>query len=72
MALDIAGEARRLKAIMDRIDNVNLFISEGAGVESIVAELMAKGQEVPRDAFGHVKTRCGQPGQNGLASSLPG
>jgi pyrophosphate--fructose-6-phosphate 1-phosphotransferase len=63
MALDIAGEARRLKAIMDRIDNVNLFISEGAGVESIVAELMAKGQEVPRDAFGHVKLDAVNPGK---------
>jgi len=53
--LDIEGEARRLKAIMDRQDNVNLFISEGAGVDSIVAELTAAGAEVPRDAFGHVK-----------------
>jgi pyrophosphate--fructose-6-phosphate 1-phosphotransferase len=63
MALDIAGEARRLKAIMDRIDNVNLFVSEGAGVESIVAELQAKGQEVPRDAFGHVKLDAVNPGK---------
>jgi pyrophosphate--fructose-6-phosphate 1-phosphotransferase len=63
MALDIASEARRLKAIMDRIDNVNLFISEGAGVESIVAELQAKRQEVPRDAFGHVKLDAINPGK---------
>jgi len=63
MALDIAGEASRLKAIMDRTDNVNLFISEGAGVESIVAELQAKGQEVPRDAFGHVKLDAVNPGK---------
>jgi pyrophosphate--fructose-6-phosphate 1-phosphotransferase len=63
MALDIAGEAKRLKAIMDRNDNVNLFISEGAGVESIVAELQAKGQEVPRDAFGHVKLDAINPGK---------
>jgi pyrophosphate--fructose-6-phosphate 1-phosphotransferase len=34
---------------------VNLFISEGACVSSIVAELEARGEEVPRDAFGHVR-----------------
>ncbi len=53
--LDIEAEAQRLKKIMDEQDNVNLFISEGAGVDSIVAELTARGEEVPRDAFGHVK-----------------
>jgi pyrophosphate--fructose-6-phosphate 1-phosphotransferase len=42
---------------------VNIFISEGAGVESIVAELQAKGQEVPRDAFGHVKLDAVNPGK---------
>jgi pyrophosphate--fructose-6-phosphate 1-phosphotransferase len=63
MALDIAAEASRLKTIMDRNDNVNLFISEGAGIESIVAELQARGQEVPRDAFGHVKLDAINPGK---------
>ena len=55
MAVDLAAEAARLKGVMDRVGNVNIFISEGAGVESIVAEMQAKGQEVPRDAFGHVR-----------------
>ncbi len=55
MVLDIDAEAARLKKVMDDYDNVNVFISEGAGVESIVAEMQAKGQEVPRDAFGHIK-----------------
>lgn len=55
MALDIAAEAARLRKIMDEHDCVNLFISEGACVSSIVAELEAKGEEVPRDAFGHVR-----------------
>ena len=31
------------------------FAGEGACVPSIVAELEAKGEEVPRDAFGHVR-----------------
>ena len=63
MAFDIAAEAARLKAVMGRVDNVNLFVSEGAGVESIVAEMKAKGQEVPRDAFGHVKLDAINPGK---------
>jgi pyrophosphate--fructose-6-phosphate 1-phosphotransferase len=63
MAIDIAAEAARLKAIMDKHDNVNIFISEGAGVEAIVAEMTARGQEVPRDAFGHVKLDAVNPGK---------
>jgi pyrophosphate--fructose-6-phosphate 1-phosphotransferase len=63
MAVDLAAEASRLKAVMDRLDNVNLFISEGAGVEAIVAELQARGQEVPRDAFGHIKLDAVNPGK---------
>jgi pyrophosphate--fructose-6-phosphate 1-phosphotransferase len=53
MALDVAGEAARLRGIMDKHDCVNVFVSEGACVETIIRELAAKGEEVPRDAFGH-------------------
>lgn len=63
MAIDLAAEAKRLRAVMDKVDCVNIFISEGAGVESIVAEMQAKGQEVPRDAFGHVKLDAVNPGK---------
>ena len=63
LALDLAAEAQRLRAIMDRIGNVNLFISEGAGVDAIVAEMNARGQDVPRDAFGHVKLDAINPGK---------
>ncbi|EIP97220.1 6-phosphofructokinase [Opitutaceae bacterium TAV1] len=63
MAVDIASEAARLRKVMDETDNVNIFISEGAGVESIIAEMQAKGQEVPRDAFGHVKLDAINPGK---------
>jgi pyrophosphate--fructose-6-phosphate 1-phosphotransferase len=62
MAIDIPAEAKRLKAIMDKYDNVNLFVSEGAGVASIVAQMEKDGQEVPRDAFGHVKLDAVNPG----------
>lgn len=62
MAVDIKAEAERLSKVMDGIDNVNIFISEGAGVEEIVAEMEAAGQDVPRDAFGHVKLDAVNPG----------
>lgn len=60
--LDLQTEGVRLKKIMDEVGNVNLFISEGAGVEAIVAELERTGAEVPRDPFGHVKLDKINPG----------
>ncbi|MEY4684106.1 MAG: hypothetical protein RLZ25_565 [Pseudomonadota bacterium] len=63
MEIDLKAEATRLRAVMDKHDAVNLFISEGAGVEAIVAEMQAKGQEVPRDAFGHIKLDAVNPGK---------
>lgn len=53
MDLDIAAEGERLKMVMDAKDGVNVFISEGAGVDAIVREKEAKGEKVERDAFGH-------------------
>lgn len=61
--IDLEAEAGRLRGVMDRLDCVNLFISEGAGVESIVAQMEAAGKEVPRDAFGHVKLDAVNPGK---------
>jgi pyrophosphate--fructose-6-phosphate 1-phosphotransferase len=55
LAIDIDAEAARLKAIMDEQGNVNIFLSEGAGMHEIVEQLEASGAEVPRDPFGHVK-----------------
>ena len=63
MEVNLEEEAERLKGVMDDLDCVNIFISEGAGVESIVAEMESKGQEVPRDAFGHVKLDSINPGK---------
>ena len=55
MELDIAAETKRLKLAMDRKDCVNVFVSEGAGVETIVKEIESRGEAVQRDAFGHVR-----------------
>ncbi|MFU8779551.1 MAG: pyrophosphate--fructose-6-phosphate 1-phosphotransferase [Kiritimatiellia bacterium] len=63
MEIDIAAEAKRLNAIMDTHDCVNIFLSEGAGVEKIVTEMEAAGEEVPRDAFGHIKLDAVNPGK---------
>lgn len=63
LELDIEAEAGRLRAIMDEIGCATIFLSEGAGVEEIVAELEASGQEVPRDPFGHVKLDKVNPGE---------
>jgi pyrophosphate--fructose-6-phosphate 1-phosphotransferase len=61
--LDIGEEAQRLRATMNRLDCVNLFISEGAGVSEIVAATEGAGEEVPRDPFGHVQLDKINPGQ---------
>ncbi|MBR2940029.1 MAG: pyrophosphate--fructose-6-phosphate 1-phosphotransferase [Kiritimatiellae bacterium] len=51
--IDFKSEAKRLLAIMDKWDSVNIFVSEGAGVKDIIAEMRKRGEEVPVDAFGH-------------------
>jgi pyrophosphate--fructose-6-phosphate 1-phosphotransferase len=63
LAIDIDAEAERLKGVMDTIGNVNIFLSEGAGMHEIVAQLEAAGEEVQRDPFGHVKLDTINPGQ---------
>ena len=51
--IKFAEETKRLKKVMEECDCVNIFVSEGAGVADIIAEMEARGEEVPRDAFGH-------------------
>jgi len=56
-------EASRLKKIMDEKDGVNIFMSEGAGLETIVREMKNNGETIPKDAFGHVRLDEINPGQ---------
>jgi len=63
LALDIEAEAKRLRDLMDRQGNINLFVSEGAGLDSIIAELTASGAKIDRDAFGHVRLDTINPGK---------
>lgn len=63
ITLQMRKEVERLTKLMDEKDCVNIFLSEGAGLESIVAEIESRGEEVNRDAFGHVKLDEVNPGQ---------
>ncbi len=63
MHFDLHAEGERLRAVMDELGNVNIFLSEGAGVAEIVAEMEAAGHESPRDAIGHVQLDKINPGQ---------
>ena len=60
---DFQSEVNRLKKVMEEKDGVNIFLSEGAGQETIIRELESKGEVVPRDAFGHVRLDEINPGQ---------
>lgn len=60
--IDLAAESTRLNSVMDEIGCVNIFLSEGAGVSEVVAELEASGQKVPVDPFGHVQLDKVNPG----------
>ena len=61
--IDFDKECERLNKIMNSHDCVNIFLSEGAGVETIVKETEKEGGEVLRDAFGHVRLDDLSPGQ---------
>ncbi len=55
MEIDLEAEIDRLNEKMDEHDSVNIFISEGAGLDNIIAEMKAQGKEPAKDAFGHYR-----------------
>lgn len=63
LPIDLDAEAARLRAKMDAKDCVSIFISEGAGIADILSEMQARGEDVQRDAFGHVRIDTINPGQ---------
>ncbi|MEA1882835.1 MAG: pyrophosphate--fructose-6-phosphate 1-phosphotransferase [Candidatus Marinimicrobia bacterium] len=63
MDIDFEAECTRLKVLMDEKDSVNIFLSEGAGTDTIIKEMEAAGETVERDAFGHVALDTLNPGQ---------
>ena len=61
--IDIKSESYRLKKRMDEKDSINIFLSEGAGIDSIIQEMEENNEEVKRDAFGHIRLDEINPGQ---------
>jgi pyrophosphate--fructose-6-phosphate 1-phosphotransferase len=54
VGVDIEAEGARLRRLMDQKGCLSVFVSEGANAQGIVDEMLARGEEVKRDAFGHV------------------
>ncbi|ACL55713.1 pyrophosphate--fructose-6-phosphate 1-phosphotransferase [Methylobacterium nodulans] len=61
--IDLDREAERLRARLAAKDCVTIFLSEGAGLDAIVAEIEGRGEVLGRDAFGHVKIDTVHVGQ---------
>jgi pyrophosphate--fructose-6-phosphate 1-phosphotransferase len=61
--LDFEAECARLNERMNDKDGVNIFLSEGAGMDAIIAEMEVAGEAVPRDAFGHARLDQINPGK---------
>ncbi len=55
MAIDLQAEAARLRGVIDAKGSASIFVSEGANVAEIVAEMESRGEKIDRDAFGHVR-----------------
>ena len=63
LEINFNDECERLIKLMDKKDSVNIFLSEGAGTATILKEKESSGEEVIRDAFGHVALDTLNPGQ---------
>ena len=61
--IDFEKECERLNQVMEKYDCVNIFLSEGAGLNTIVNEKEKLGHKIERDAFGHVRLDDLNPGK---------
>ena len=61
--INFKEECNRLNKIMDQYDCVNVFLSEGAGMDLIIKETENQGKTILRDAFGHVRLDELNPGK---------
>jgi pyrophosphate--fructose-6-phosphate 1-phosphotransferase len=61
--IDFEKECKRLNQVMEKYDCVNIFLSEGAGLNTIVNEKEKLGNKIERDAFGHVRLDDLNPGK---------
>ena len=60
---DFKKEFIRLRKIMDKYDCVNVFFSEGAGLNEIINDMKSNKKEIKYDAFGHVRLDEINPGK---------
>ena len=60
---DFKKEFVRLRRIMDKYDCVNIFFSEGAGLDEIIKDMKSNNKDIKYDAFGHVRLDEINPGQ---------
>ena len=60
---DLSKEVIRLRKIMNKHDCVNIFLSEGAGINNIINEKKKNGEKILQDAFGHYRLDEINPGQ---------
>ena len=61
--VDLQKESKRLKKIMDKYDCVNIFLSEGAGLDTILETMKNNNEKIKYDAFGHVRLDEINPGK---------
>ena len=61
--IDFNLECDRLKKIMNKYDCVNIFLSEGFGIDIIISEKKKNGEKILKDAFGHVRLDDLNPGK---------
>ena len=59
----LSDEVKRLKKNMDKYDCVNIFLSEGAGIDNIIKEMKNNNEDIKYDAFGHVRLDEINPGK---------
>jgi len=60
---NLINEVKRLKKIMNSYDCVNIFLSEGAGIENIIKEKEKNREKINKDAFGHYRLDEINPGE---------
>ena len=60
---DFKKEFIRLRKIMDKYDCVNVFFSEGAGLNEIINDMNSNKKDIKYDAFGHIRLDEINPGK---------
>ena len=61
--VDFDVECDRLNSVMNKYDCVNIFLSEGAGLQLIIDEKNKNGEHIDRDPYGHIRLDDLNPGK---------